>query len=79
MFVCFEFDVKNKGCKSRTKQVGLDQTSSFCKAEETVNTMKRQSTEMGENICKSDKRQISKICLKNSHNLISKIIIMIQF
>ena len=34
---------------------------------------------MIENICKSDKRQISKICLKNSHNLISKIRIIIQF
>ena len=26
LFVCFGFDIKSKGCQSKTKQVGLDQT-----------------------------------------------------
>ena len=39
LFVCF--DTKNKGYKSKNKQVGLYQTKNFYIAKETINKMKR--------------------------------------
>ena len=53
---------KAKAAKAKLNKWGQIKLKSFCKAKETINKMKRQSVEMGENICKSDKGQISKMC-----------------
>ena len=37
----FGFHTKNKGNKSKNKQVGLHQTKNFCTSKEIINKMKR--------------------------------------
>ena len=58
-----------KGNKNKNKQMGLQQTKKLCTAKETINKMKRQSTELEKIFANnvSDNELISKI-YKDSYN-----------
>ena len=51
------FDSPPKAMKIKINKGDLTKLRSFCTAKETINEMKRQTHIMGENLCKSSKRQ----------------------
>ena len=59
----FGLDTKEKGNKSKNKQMGLHHIGNFCTAKETINKVKSQPTEWEKIVTNhiSDKELISKI------------------